>query len=439
MEIDESEGFSPEKDIFNRVEFGKNLMNLISNSEEELVMVLDAAWGEGKTTFVNMWRGLLNQNEFKSIYFDAFANDYQKDSFLTLASEIYSLFDKDDKIKTEFKSKAISALKILGRVTTRVGVKALTAGVLDESILDISDIVNYTSSEASKIADEYLAKQLESAKRDKQSLSEFKSFLENMATELGNDKPIVFIIDELDRCEPNFALDLIEKIKHLFSVPHLVFMLVMNRSQVEESIRHRFGVGVDSTKYLQKFVNVWATLPKKKIAKDDNDGDRGYFLINCLKRMDYDTETSNQQSLIPLYTQLIDYFGLSLREIERSLTNFAIFNNVTKQELKTEFKEIGVFLSIIKVNYPKVYNKLVDNRISYQDLIKETNLNNLSSGRWEKNLERHELKWVLKYYLSSDTERSAMIRDKAVPIDTSGRFVNMIPKICSWLESFKVQ
>lgn len=102
--INEEDGFSSEKDIFNRKEFGERLANIIQKSDENIVIALDAKWGEGKSTFIRMWKGYLTHHrdiKLKSIYFDAFENDYQKDPFLVLASEIYDLIkdDSEDKKK----------------------------------------------------------------------------------------------------------------------------------------------------------------------------------------------------------------------------------------------------------------------------------------------------------------------------------------------------
>ena len=91
LEISETEGFTTEKDIFNRKPFGEALYKLVSNIEDELIIALDAKWGEGKTTFIKMWRGYLTENKVKSIYFDAFSNDYIDDPFTALSGEIYEL------------------------------------------------------------------------------------------------------------------------------------------------------------------------------------------------------------------------------------------------------------------------------------------------------------------------------------------------------------
>ena len=54
-------------------------------------------------------------------------------------------------------------------------------------------------------------------------------------------KKLVFLIDELDRCRPTYAVETIEKIKHLFSVPGIIWVLVMNKEQIESSIQKVYG------------------------------------------------------------------------------------------------------------------------------------------------------------------------------------------------------
>jgi hypothetical protein len=88
MEIDPTEGFMPKKDIFGRKSFGDRLTRIVRAIENPSVLLLDAPWGTGNTTFVKMWRGELMKAGIPSVYFDAFANDYQEDAFLAVASQI---------------------------------------------------------------------------------------------------------------------------------------------------------------------------------------------------------------------------------------------------------------------------------------------------------------------------------------------------------------
>jgi predicted KAP-like P-loop ATPase len=82
LPIDEQDSFK--HDALGRKQFGIALMNLITKTNDGLVISLDAPWGEGKTTFVKMWRGLLKESQIRNIYFDAFANDYVDDAFIAV-------------------------------------------------------------------------------------------------------------------------------------------------------------------------------------------------------------------------------------------------------------------------------------------------------------------------------------------------------------------
>jgi predicted KAP-like P-loop ATPase len=93
LEIAPGEGFTTEKDIFGRAGFGQQLTSIVSRVDAPLVILLDAPWGEGKTTFIKMWAGELKKRNIPSIYFDAFATDYQDNAFIALSSHIIDELD----------------------------------------------------------------------------------------------------------------------------------------------------------------------------------------------------------------------------------------------------------------------------------------------------------------------------------------------------------
>lgn len=436
LKISETDGFRPEIDIFNRKAYGESLFNLINNTEDELVLALDAPWGEGKSTFIKMWRGLLAENKVANIYFDAFENDYQQDPLLAISSQLYALIDKkDDSTKAEFKEKALSALKVIGRASLRVGIKALTAGVLDETILEQTDNIEDASYEASDLIDNFIAKQLTKSEENSKSLIAFKEYLSTLGEKLGNGKNLVFIIDELDRCKPKFALAILESIKHLFSVPHITFVLVMNRPQLEEAVRCEYGSGVDASKYLQKFVSVWATLPK---SNDQTNPNIKNYLHNCLKAMNFECKTKANVNAVDVFEELAVFYDLSLREVEKSLTNFAIIYNSTDEgNLNIEYLYIAIFLCIIKVIKPEVYLKLSTARIDYEQLSNLVELKKLKNRYWG-DAEEHQLRWYLKYNLSSEEVASELVKelkDQSFSFRLSGQ--RTVLSICKWMDTFQ--
>jgi hypothetical protein len=78
---------------------------------------------------------------------------------------------------------------------------------------------------------------------------------------LGNSKSesasaqvgIIVIIDELDRCRPNYAIRMLEEIKHFFEVPGVVFILGLHGGQLSKSVSAVYGAEFDSEDYLRRF------------------------------------------------------------------------------------------------------------------------------------------------------------------------------------------
>jgi len=433
--IEHGEGFTPEKDIFSREQFAEKLTNLVKNTDDELVVALDAKWGEGKTTFVKMWRDMLKELGIHSIYFDAFENDFIEDPLLALSGELFSLIE-DSSSKNNFKTKAVSAIKVISRAGLRIGIKTLTAGVLDDTIFENTGTVGDASTEASDIVDKYIGDRLMTLEKDKASLKAFKEAIGCAVESLSGDAPLIFIVDELDRCKPTFALDTIELIKHVFSVPKVVFVLVMNRRQLEEIIKIKYGKDIEASIYLQKFVHVWVELPRD-IQKHYSHGRT--YLNKCLKDMGFKRTQENNEA-IRLYEELIDYYRLSFRDIERSLTNFALIENLTNGRLSHTYYYLLVFLSIIRTIMPKLYLKIKQGQMQYDGedgLLIESKISDLKDENIpEEYSESHYLKWELRYDLSSIEDAKEMVRslNHGIRRDNPGKMI----EICSWLERFQM-
>ena len=357
-----------------------------------------------------MWRGYLEhkrENSIKTIYFDAFENDYQKDPFLAIGSEIYSLLeDKDEKKKKEFTEKATGAAKSLMRGAIKIGVKVATAGIVDGSAVDSAEkeISNLISGQV----DEIIADKFKNVKTDKLALQNFKIYLEQFANDVNNKKPIVFIIDELDRCRPDFALELLEQVKHLFSVKGITFLLVTNRKQLEQSIRSRYGSD-DPTNYLHKFINLWVSLPRKS----DEYYDSGVeFLKYSISKMKSETEEIKNDSCIKIFNDLIMHYQISYREIERMLSYFAILHNMSGDTKYYEnYQYMMAFVCFIKATKPSLL-KLINKDMSCEEILKSTGLINIKEEH--KFYSLNYMKNLIIYEFSDESKKNAMIKDEII-------------------------
>ena len=157
-------------------------------------------------------------------------------------------------------------------LTAKVGLKAATLGVIkNEDIEALNDIKNDIAEGTSEVLGKFMEERISTYKDEIQSIITFHQTLESVAAEISkeNSKPLVFMIDELDRCKPTYAIDLIEKVKHIFSVKNIIFILVMHKTQLEESVRCVYGQKIDANTYLQKFINLECPLPKNVGRIDD--------------------------------------------------------------------------------------------------------------------------------------------------------------------------
>jgi hypothetical protein len=266
-----------EGDLWERQRLGTQLTSYVDRLQCGALLALDARWGEGKTWFVRHWKRHLETTEIAHnvIYLDAFANDYLDDPFLTIAAEISNVFKKadgiDDTQVEDFNAKTASVLislaAILPIVATKVGLNLIGVGALGEVAKEIytegKDVYDSASEEIANKVKEHIEKKIENHHIEKQTIQDFKKELTELAAKL--DKPLVFIIDELDRCRPDFAIRLIERIKHFFDIPKIVFVLVMNKPQLLQSVKSYYGYDSElNGDYFEKFIDFTVHLSSEK-------------------------------------------------------------------------------------------------------------------------------------------------------------------------------
>lgn len=432
VEVNADTGFEPSVDIFKRKDFGERLANLIENAEGNPVIAFDADWGQGKSTFIKMWRGYLSHHRkspIQSVYFDAFENDYQKDPFLALASEMYQLISTEDTEKqNQFKDKAIKAGKSLARGAFKLTVRTVTAGLIDGSAVDAveKDLSNLIADQV----DDLVKDRFEHAQKDKMALKAFKEHLSAFASDVGGGQPIVFIIDELDRCRPDFALELLEQVKHLFSVKGITFLLVTNRRQLEESIRTKYGREIDSVNYLHKFINVWLTMPR---VTDEYNDHGSQYLRYALGKMLTNGEKINNSQILQTLDDVVRYYQPSFREIQRILSYFSIINNMIGDSLFVEEYQVMIaMVCYLKACKPDAL-KPINSKLSYARIAEAANFEDIIKTERYSSLEY--LTRLVRYDFANEEEKKRMIENKELQLSRFGRISEegVLGTINKWL------
>lgn len=378
------DGFTPENDIFGRKKLYEQIKNIVSmSSDESIVLGLDDDWGNGKTSFVRMVEGEIAKHEADNInviYFDAFKSDYQSDPLLAMISSIYSMIEtntNNNKFKQKFldvsKAMAVSMLKH----TPKALVGFLSAKLISNDMYDgIKDSVTDALSEP---LENYIQEKIESASKEISEVENFKAALENIYQITG--KKTLFIIDELDRAKPDFSLGIIEKVKHLFDAKGFCFLLVMNRSQFEETIKVTYG-NINTSVYLNKFVHMWFKLPilkPSKIIISNKQSENSSEVFDIFKR--YIRCYVENRAIANSLAYLLANNDFSLREAERcvSLLRLCYGKYIIKAEDNLIFESYAISLLVfLRVkDYDLLVNFLYKNK-KQEEFVKLINLNGSS-------------------------------------------------------------
>ena len=442
--IPETEPFK--NDLFGRKQLGDSLLSLFKNTQEGVVLCLDAPWGDGKTTFARMWLAELKRQGLNCIYFNAYAHDYANEPFIAFCGEILSLAEKSfagDKViqalKKDFKTKAKQiGAKLIG-TTARIGAKALTLGVLRDSDLDaIDSLRNDIADAASSKLSSFMDKVLEDYVSSKQTLDDFRAKLSALGKAVRDKQgfPLLIVVDELDRCRPDFALSLIEQIKHLFSAQDVSFLLLANTAQLQNYVRALYGAEVDAVNYLRKFFTLSDNLPCNRSSSNQND----YWKYSRTLAEHYEIKGEYDMALL---TALFRHYGVSLREIENCYLILATyFAQLSPNRLSCP--ATIPMLAFLHLRKPDVFSRLAQKQMTYDDLMQATHIDLLASSEFTG----PSREWFLDrlmYLLYSDQQIN--LRNDSRDISYHSKWLaqygisrdDVIPFFCAELTRFKIE
>ncbi|WP_310621414.1 KAP family P-loop NTPase fold protein [Flexibacterium corallicola] len=174
--------------------------------------------------------------------------------------------------KTQLKKYTGEAVENITELFT--GEAEADEGTLENSKSEAGASKDAGGKEFKKAAQAELAKLADSLFKEhdakKQTVTAFKNSVGNLLNcELkeGSKPPLFVLIDELDRCRPTYAIELLERVKHLFSIPDVVFVLATNTEQLCHSINAVYGGNFDSKIYLQRFFDQTYTFEEPELEK----------------------------------------------------------------------------------------------------------------------------------------------------------------------------
>ncbi len=346
----------------NREKYADTLTTLISNSYEGFVLAINNPWGTGKTTFVKMWQAQLKLKGFKTLYFNAWENDLFTDPTIAILGELKQLMNIEN--EENFKE-ILSTIATIGKNMLPVIGKHLIRRYGGE---ELSELIEANL----KACTELFEKDVEEYSKRVATIQEFKKLLSEFIRVNSPDKPIVFIVDELDRCKPDYAVEVLEKIKHFFTVEGIIFVLSIDKISLCESVKGFYrSQCINAEEYLKRFIDIEYKLPAPDI---DHFCDYLYEYLNFEKvfknedRLRLFSGKGESVVFLKFSKALNKLENLTLRQIEKLYSHFRttiiFFSN-------NEPIDPGLlyFLIYLRQQNPDTYNKIISKTYTIQDLI----------------------------------------------------------------------
>lgn len=299
------------RDEFQRKSIAEKAIKLLKSNIDISPMVIDGSWGTGKTEFCHKLINLMKEDDTHNIiYIDAFKADHVDEPLMTVLAEIIKILPEGPRRKA-FINRVLPAVRYTLKTIAKAGVSHLLRQ-------DFADVANDFDEVIQKAADDSIDKTAELILKDHVEAEKSLKTLQTALTAIASQDPIIIFIDELDRCRPNFAVDMLEIIKHTFDVEGVSFVLVTNTQQLRASINHCYGQAVDAQRYLDKFIKFRFELSPHSQRHMTNPvlAANAYFYQLIGEKGFLSSSLLSNTLLKKFIAKFIGHQGLSLREIE---------------------------------------------------------------------------------------------------------------------------
>lgn len=384
------------------------------------VLNLNARWGQGKTFFLTRLQQQLASQGYLVAYVNAWEDDHADDPLIAVMSAI------DQTINPLLKKKSVlekawgntkksglniavamaksSAIHLTKKAVGDVFETASEAADKDTSDVDPADEdtsdVEATVSKAAAAEVEALFNRqgdelLDKFNLGKAAIASFRNNLRNVLPQIAPEKsnlnlPLFVLVDELDRCRPTYAISLLERVKHLFEVDNVVFIIATDSDQLKHSIKAVYGSGFDASAYLLRFFD------RTYVFEDPSLED---FVTNLFLLHSIDDQILSSPPEIThrdFFVKIMQAFNLQLRDAEQCFDMLRSIATVWNHKVKIELIYLLPLIVAFWKNDESLMEALTNNEAKISSLMS----NKVKLDFWD-NVRGPETRRVKEHYLHS--------------------------------------
>lgn len=343
-------------DVLGYQDVAADFTRLLYTIREPLVIGINSPYGTGKTFFLKRWLRDLDAAGHTTVYFNAWETDYSESPLISFVVALRETF-RDKKI--DIPQKVLRGLaSTTGKIILEIG-----KGIVNEAVgFDSEKIIEHEMGKARESAYGVFAEdKIDGHLKAREGIKQFKAHLKKIAESISSKdakkKPIYVFIDELDRCKPTYAIELLEQIKHIFSTDHYIFILAIDDKQLASTVRSVYGSDTDANGYLRKFIDYNLSLPRPDSHKFASYLYDLFSFVELYRDGDTVDDLHGHKTLIDSFGRYSDVFRLSLREQVQCFSE--INSSVRLAEPGTPFfPRIISFVACLRVKCPDVYQKI---------------------------------------------------------------------------------
>jgi len=309
-------------------------------------------WGTGKTSLLRMIERYLTKRgdgKILPIWFNAWRYEKDEHPVISLVGTII----KEIQLHNNFLDKLADKGGLL--------IRALRAIAYGFSAKSKVQIPGFAEIEAAFVAKDMIERSEMISSDPLLAKSLYYEAFESLSKiDLGEDRKIVVIIDDLDRCFPDQAIKLLESIKLILSQPGFIFVVGVSRNVIEGYLQHRYSkeygiIGFDGSSYLDKIVQLPFSVPS-------HSGRMKKFSEKLLEKLDEENKK--------VLGEIIDIIAIACannpRNTVRFINNLLIdqaINKLFARQEKSKYQEINIgFFAItrsLQLSWRDVYDKLI--------------------------------------------------------------------------------
>lgn len=336
------------EDLLNRKQYADVLTQIVKNTEGGFTLSINADWGYGKTTFIKMWEKILQNEGYQTIYFNAWETDFVADPMMALIDGLRNGFEAKD-LPSEHLQKVKAFWKTASKLVQLVPQYRIIGEIAEALQEGIGDCTEDND-------------ELQKCTSIKQLVYAFRKQLSDFAKTIDQEKQLIVFVDELDRCRPDYAVQMLERIKHFFTIDNIIFVLSVDKKVLCKSIKAVYGgLEIDTEAYLRRFIDLEFDLPEPNIsdfieAQFEN-RDIGRYFTNYWDTLSKSYERDDREVTLRIaLSDCLQAESKSLRDIEKYFNRLGII--FSSKALPHRYCDMISYLLYLNMFHRNIYDHL---------------------------------------------------------------------------------